>query len=190
MKQQLLQLTIQKEYNLIKDLLINLPKQDKGKIFEQYLAELYAGNGYLVKVQGGRGDLGADILLYHPKTPNQVSFIIQAKNHAKPLTFDQTRIELVKFEEKAITKYNCQQFNLVTVNGFVKEAQKLSEFNMLLSGWDYIVNLIEHFNPNKVAPEIELFAHNKNAYEQLKSLWQDNKRVAVVQATGTGKSYC
>ena len=109
MKQQLLQLTIQKEYNLIKDLLINLPKQDKGKIFEQYLAELYAGNGYLVKVQGGRGDLGADILLYHPKTPNQVSFIIQAKNHAKPLTFDQTRIELVKFEEKAITKYNCQQ---------------------------------------------------------------------------------
>ena len=106
------------------------------------------------------------------------------------MTFDQTRIELVKFEEKAITKYNCQQFNLVTVNGFVKEAQKLSEFNMLLSGWDYIVNLIEHFNPNKVAPEIELFAHNKNAYEQVKNLWQDNKRVAVVQATGTGKSYC
>ncbi|MDM8567017.1 Helicase associated domain protein [Candidatus Halobeggiatoa sp. HSG11] len=189
MKQQLLQLTKQKEYNLIKDLLVNLPRQDKGKVFEWYLAELYAGNGWLVKVQGGRGDLGADILLYHPKTPSQVSLIIQAKNHAKPLTFDQTKIELVKFEQQAAAKYNCQQFNLVAVNGFVKEAQKLNEFNMLLSDWDYIVYLIEHFNPDKVEPEIELFAHNRNAYEQLKSLWQDNKRVAVVQATGTGKSF-
>ncbi len=189
MKQQLLQLTTQKEYNLIKDLLINLHKQDKGKVFEQYLAELYAGNGWLPKVQGGRGDLGADILLYHPKTPSQVSLIVQAKNHAKPLTFDQTKIELVKFEQQAAPKYNCQQFNLVAVNGFVKEAQKLSEFNMLLSGWDYVVNLIEYFNQNKVEPEIELFAHNKNAYKQVKNLWQDNKQVAVVQATGTGKSF-
>jgi len=37
MKQKLLQLTEQKEYNLIKDLLLNLPKQDKGKVFEWYL---------------------------------------------------------------------------------------------------------------------------------------------------------
>ncbi|EDN70825.1 helicase [Beggiatoa sp. PS] len=167
-----------------------MPTREKGPIFEWYLAELYQGNGWLTKIQGGRGDLGADILLYHPKTPHQVSLIVQAKNHATPLTFDQTKIELVKFEQQAASKYDCQQFNLVAVNGFVKEARKLSEFNLLLSDWPYIAHLIEHFDPeNIIEPEIELFAHNQNAYEQVKALWQDNKYVAVVQATGTGKSF-
>jgi superfamily II DNA or RNA helicase/ferredoxin-thioredoxin reductase catalytic subunit len=189
MKENILQLTDQKKTSLIKEFLENIPKQEKGKFFEWYLAELYKGNGWLTKIQGGRGDSGADILLYHPKTPNQVSLIIQAKNHAAPLTFDQTKIELIKFEQQAAVKYQCQQFNLVAVNGFVKEAQKLSEFNMLLSDWNYIANLIEDFAPDKIEPEIELFSHNKNAYAQVRALWQDNKYVAVVQATGTGKSF-
>ena len=60
-KQPLLQLTEQKNLSLIKDYLENLPKRDKGPVFEWYLAELYAGNGWLTKIQGGRGDLGADI---------------------------------------------------------------------------------------------------------------------------------
>ena len=30
-------------------------------------------------------DAGADILLYHPKTPSSVSLIVQAKNHNTPL---------------------------------------------------------------------------------------------------------
>ncbi|RKZ83353.1 MAG: hypothetical protein DRR19_19260 [Candidatus Parabeggiatoa sp. nov. 1] len=189
MKQHILQLTYQKNISLVKDFIENLPTREKGAIFEWYLAELYQGNGWLTKIQGGRGDSGADILLYHPKTPNQVSLIVQAKNHAAPLTFDQTKIELVKFEQQAAVKYQCQQFNLVAVNGFVKEAQKLSEFNMLLSDWAYIAHLIEHFDPENITePEIELFAHNKNAYEQVKALWQNNRSVAVVQATGTGKS--
>jgi len=189
MKQQLLQLIEQKKISLIKDYLENLPKRDKGPIFEWYLAELYQGNGWLTKIQGGRGDSGADILLYHPKTPHQVSLIVQAKNHAMPLTFDQTKIELIKFEQQAASQYQCQQFNLVAVNGFVQEAQKLSEFNLLLSDWSYITHLIEHFDPeNRVEPEIQLFAHNQNAYQQVKVLWQQNRSVAVVQATGTGKS--
>jgi len=126
MKQQLLQLTEQKNISLIKECLENLPKREKGPIFEWYLAELYQGNGWLPKVQGGRGDSGADILLYHPKTPHQVSLIVQAKNHAAPLTFDQTKIELVKFEQQAAPQYECQQFNLVAVNGFVQESKKLN----------------------------------------------------------------
>ncbi|EDN65543.1 hypothetical protein BGP_5245 [Beggiatoa sp. PS] len=126
MKQQLLQLTEQKNISLIKNCLEKLPNRDKGPIFEWYLAQLYQGNGWLTKVQGGHGDLGADILLYHPKTPHQVSLIVQAKNHATPLTFEQTKIELVKFEQQAASKHECQQFNLVAVNGFVQESKKLN----------------------------------------------------------------
>jgi hypothetical protein len=147
-KDRLLQLTHQKDSEGIKSFLNDLSKTEKGDVFERCLAELYRGNGWLVEVKGGRGDRGADILLYHPKTPSQVSLITQAKNHAVPLTFDQTKIELIKFEEQASPKYNCQQFNLVAVNGFVEDAEKLSEFNMLLYEWDYVADLIERYDPN------------------------------------------
>jgi len=142
-KNRLLQLIQRKDEESVKAYLETLPETEKGKLFEKCLAELFKGNGWLVESKGGRGDRGADILLYHPKTPDRVALIIQAKNHAKPLTFDETKLELIKFEEQAAPKYNCRQYNLFAVNGFVKEAHKLSEFNMLLSDWEYVTRLIE-----------------------------------------------
>ncbi len=186
----LLQLTRRRDSHGIKALLQSLPQHDKGTVFEQYTAEIYRGNGWLVQVSGGRSDRGADILLYHPKMPSKVSLIVQAKNQNRPLTFDDTKIELVKFEEQAASKHSCQQFNLIALNGFVDEAQKLAEFNMLLSGWDTIRELIERYDPQHITePQIDLYAHNKVAYDAVNKLWKQSKYVAVVQATGTGKSY-
>ncbi len=188
-KTKLLQLTKEKDCEGIKFILESLDYQVKGDIFEWYLAELYRGKGWLTNIQGGKHDFGADILLYHPKTPAKAAMVIQAKNHVKPLTFDQTKIELIKFEQKAARQYDCQQFQLIALNGFVAEASKLGEFNMLLSGWRHIADLIEDYNPDmKTEPEIELYAHNKSTYENVKRLWREGNYVAVVQATGTGKS--
>ena len=190
MKNGILKLTKQKQYDEIRTILENTSGQIKGNLFEWYLAELYSGNGWLTKVQGGRGDKGADILLYHPKTPSVVSLIVQAKNHSKPLTFDQTKIEFIKFEQQAAPKYSCEQFNLITINGFVEEAEKLGEFNMLLSSWDDVINLINSYDPDfKAEPEIELFAYNRITYRKIQFLSIKNNCVAVIQATGTGKSY-
>jgi hypothetical protein len=91
-KTKLLQLTKEKDCNTVKLLLESLDYQVKGDTFEWYLAELYRGNGWLTNIQGGKQDLGADILLYHPKTSAKAAMVIQAKNHFKPLTFDQTKI--------------------------------------------------------------------------------------------------
>jgi len=188
-KTKLLQLTKEKDCNSVKLILESLDYQIKGDIFEWYLAELYRGNGWLTNIQGGKQDLGADILLYHPKTPSKAAMVIQAKNHFKPLTFDQTKIELIKFEQKAARQFDCQQFQLVAINGFVSEASKLEEFNLILSGWSHVTDLIEHYDPDtNTEPEIELYAHNKNTYENVNRLWQEGNYVAVVQATGTGKS--
>ena len=188
-KTKLLQLTKRKDCNSVKLILESLDSRVRGKIFEWYLAELYRGNGWLINIQGGKHDLGADILLYHPKTPSKAAMVIQAKNHLRPLTFDQTKIELTKFENKAAQQYDCWQYQLFAVNGFVAEARKLGEFNLILSGWNDIENLIEHYDPDrKTEPEIELYAHNKNSYENVKRLWQEGNYVAVIQATGTGKS--
>src|SRR3972149_8013868 len=140
---------INKDSSGIKASLQELPSQDKGPAFEKLLAELYKGNGWLVSIQGSRGDEGADILLYHPKTPQTVSFIVKAKNHAKPLTLDQTRIELIKFEQQAAPRYKCQQFRIVALNGFVEEAGKLGQFNILLDSWSHVESLLKHYNPGK-----------------------------------------
>ena len=179
-----------KEAAAVKGYLEALPEKEKGDVFEKLLAELYHGNGWLVDVKGGRSDKGADILLFHPKTPAKPSYIIQAKNHSKPLTFDQTKIELVKFEEQAAKKYDCSQFRIVAINGFVKEAQKLSRFNLSLKDWEHLAGLISKYDPEKITePQIDLFPHNEATYQRIRELWTDTNKVAVVQATGTGKSF-
>jgi hypothetical protein len=187
-KESLINLTLQKASDAIRLLLNDLPEQQKGSLFEWYLSELYKGNGWLTNVQGGRCDRGADILLYHPRTPTTVSLIVQAKNQQRPLAFDQTRIELIKFEQQSAPEHNCNQFRVISVNGFVSDAEKLSEFNLLLSGWDYISELISKYDPKvNIEPGIELYAHNQISYQKLKKCWETSKNVAVVQATGTGK---
>ena len=179
-----------KDLSGLKSALRSISTRDKGTAFETLLAELYRGNGWLVQVQGGRGDAGADILLYHPKTPSSVSLIIQAKNHTLPLTYDQTKIELVKFEEQSALLHNCHNFRLVSVSGFVRDASKLGNFNMLLDDWVHVATLLENYDPeHRAEPKIELFAHNRSTYKRINELWEETNQVAVVQATGTGKSY-
>ena len=160
--------------NLVKDLIINYredsralksvinfyPRKDKGHIFEELVAELYRGNGWLAEVVGGRNDGGADILLYYPTAPDIVVFIIQAKNHAKPLSYDNTKIELVKFEEKGKKKCTTSNYKLVTVNGFVKDAISLERFKLALHDWKYIEELLLSYGEH-TKPHLELMSHNK-----------------------------
>jgi superfamily II DNA or RNA helicase len=186
----LMKLTINKEKDKIKTLLEQIAANIKGPVFEEYLKELYSGNGWIAVRNGSKDDSGADILLFHPKTPDTISLIIQAKNHARRLTFDDTKIELVKFEEKSKIKYKCNSYILVSIEGFVKEAKDLADFNMRLESWRYIEGLIDRYSTKrKSEPEIELLAHNKRAYNDSKELFIHSNKVAVVHATGTGKSY-
>ncbi|MFX0139273.1 MAG: DEAD/DEAH box helicase family protein [Candidatus Hodarchaeota archaeon] len=167
-----------------------MPKTIKGPIFEEYLKLLYEGNGRFVRLQGGRGDVGGDLLLYHPKTIDKVAFIVQAKNQAIPLKYDDTLVELKKFEEKGQKKYNCTFYKLVSINGHVTEAKKLSRFHMILHDWKYIEELIENYNPEGLPePKINLFPHNQGSYDKTIRLFDTHKKVCVIQATGTGKSY-
>lgn len=192
-------LTIQKDYISIKNILNNYSLIHKGLLFELYLKELYEGNNWIVKYEGGKNDGGADLLLIHPDNPETILEIIQAKNHKKPLNYNDTRSELRKFEEISSVKYNSNHFKIISLNGFVKTVDEytkindLKNFNLYLAEWMYIKELINNYEPdiskrtNK--PNIKLFAHNQVAYEQIHKEWIKNKRVAVVQATGTGKTY-
>ena len=187
----LIKLTIAKEKAKIKELLDQIPTStEKGIVFEEYIKALYVGKGWIAVRKGSKRDCGADVLLFHPKSPQKVAMIIQAKNHLRALSFDDTKTELNKFEDKGRKKYNCNNFMIISLNGFVKDAKEFERYNMKLENWDEVASLIDSYDVNgKKEPQIELYAHNKIAYERSKELFKQTNKVAIVQATGTGKSY-
>ncbi len=83
----------------------------KGDLFEHVMAYLYHYNGYLVKMSGGSGDKGADILLYQPSDPDCVATIVQCKNQFERINKDTVRSELGKFEDEAKHKYGCSFYD-------------------------------------------------------------------------------
>ncbi|MDB4483108.1 Helicase associated domain protein [Akkermansiaceae bacterium] len=173
----------------IKDYLEGLKATEKGLAFEQFLELIYKGNGYAAVRQGGRGDLGADILLYDPKKEG-IYCIIQAKNHSSPLNRDDTAIELNKFETLASKKYGCKEFQIISINGFVASTSKMEHFRLKLRDWSYVEKLIENYDPNNPSkPNIQLHSHNQTTFDSAIESLKAGRRVACVQATGTGKSY-
>ena len=189
MKKELQHLLLNKDVAGARSFLENLPRNEKGYAFEQFLEELYNGNGYKAVRHGGKNDGGADLLLYEPSEEG-VFCIIQAKNESKPLTVDKTVTELNKFETKAASKYGCNEFEIVSMNGFVKDAKELSRFRLNLRDWDYVADLIKSYDPDsKSVPHIRLHAHNQTTFDAVMEGLEDGKKVACVQATGTGKSY-
>ncbi|MDB4739198.1 Helicase associated domain protein [Akkermansiaceae bacterium] len=173
----------------IKDYLEGLKATEKGLAFEQFLELVYKGNGYAAVRQGGRGDLGADILLYDPKKEG-IYCIIQAKNHSSPLNRDDTAIELNKFETLASKKYGCKEFEIISINGFVASALKMKRWRLNLRDWSYVEKLIENYDPNNPSkPNIRLHSHNQTTFDSAIESLHEGSRVACIQATGTGKSY-
>ena len=82
--EQLKKLVIHKDYRKIKKLLEETDKYIKGKLFEEFLAMLFEGNGFIATIKGGAFDGGADILLSYPDNPNTTVWIVQAKNYINP----------------------------------------------------------------------------------------------------------
>ncbi|ELP5902289.1 Helicase associated domain protein [Vibrio vulnificus] len=180
----------------IKSWLENAPANIKGKIFEEFISVLYRGNGYLTQVCGGKNDGGADVLVFAPESPVTPIRIIQTKNHVKPISYDDTRTELRKFEEVSSVEHKCNQFEIISINGFVKGVTETSHplalrrYNLALKSWDNLFNLIDNFDlTDPQSPSLFLNGYNLDTYSKVEELFVSNKRVSVVQATGTGKRF-
>ena len=185
------ELTYEKNIYLIKDTLNSIHKLIKGKIFEEYLGFLFEGNGYIATINGGSHDGGADIILSRPDNPNKTVWIIQAKNTIRPLGNPDIIEELLKFEEESSKKYSCKYFMIVSLNGYVENANMFNKTSMSLEDFEFVEELINNYreknNVGILLPDLK--PHNRYTYKEVKAILENNNRVAVPNATGTGKSF-
>ena len=164
----------------------------KGVVFEEFIAELFRGNGWIAIRTGGPNDHSADVVLYHPEQKNKAisSFIIQCKNKKGRVGFKEAKSELILFDEKGKEKYNCFQYIFIAVNGFSGNLQKLEGHGVQLKDWTYVEEKIKTYDPeNNVKPIIEMNDYNAVTYKNMEEAWKLNNKLGVVQATGTGKSF-
>lgn len=188
---ELRELTLNKEYLKVKQALENADKYIKGKLFEEYLAKLFEGNGFIATIKGGAFDGGADILLSYPNDPNKIVWIVQAKNYKNPLNNSEVITELRKFEEKASIEYGCRQFMIISLNGYIESIRLFNKSKMTLENFQFLKVLIDNYSEEKdrdiLLPDLK--PHNRYTYKEVKTVLANNKRVAVSNATGTGKSF-
>ncbi len=153
-----------------------------------YLSALFKGNGWAVAF--AEPQKRNTLLLADTKNPAVILLMVKLILNKEELAYEEAREELIEFENNLSPLYGCSQFAIIAVNGVTAKAEKLEQYNLLMQDWSYVDELIEHYNPDKIQqPRIQLFAHNKQTYKKVCRLMDSTQTVAVVQATGTGKSF-
>lgn len=189
---ELKKLTILKDYQTIKDILINEDSTKKGPLFEEYIKMLYEGQGYIATIVGGKNDGGADILLAKPHNPNKIIWVIQCKNRKDLLNEDTIAYEILKYENKAKKKYPSSSYKLISLSGYTDCMDIFRDLDVSLEDFEYVKLLIDNYNPDKSIETIilpDLKPHNRWSYKEAYMLLNKYLRVSIPNATGTGKSY-
>lgn len=137
------------------------------------LRALYQANGYCVGEASG-------CLLVGFK-PGVVSFIVKEIENDKPL--GETEAEQLYAEMQRIGEpYGCRHYRVVAYGGYTKEALVFELHGLTFSDVAYLQRLAS-------GRHIELFPHNEAAYRAIEKGFARHRIGAVVQATGTGKSF-
>lgn len=168
----------------------------KGKVFEHFIAFLYESNNFVASVKGRAGDGGADVLIYKKSDMNKPMLVIQAKNQKNPLGVHEVRAEINKFKDEAAITYDCKILKIISINGFTNTVYNGISYEeyVCLDNWNSICYLIKSYYENSLDttpmnyPRLELFPHNRIAYNKIKEDLQSESKTAIIQATGTGKS--
>lgn len=137
------------------------------------LASLYRAHQYHVKEASG-------CLLVGFK-PGSVSFIVKEVYNAQPL--GKGDAETLYTELQAVgAKYGCRHFRVVAYGGFLPESLEFECYGLTVCDGGYVDSLAS-------GRHVELFPHNEAAYRAIEGGFRRHRIGAVVQATGTGKSF-
>lgn len=137
------------------------------------LSALYRSNSYFVREYSG-------CLLVGFK-PDTVSFIVKEIWNEVPLM--EKEAEQLYAELSGIgKKVGCRHFRVVAYGGYLPEALSFEMYGLTVCDRQYVKTLEDENH-------IELFSHNEAAYRAIVAGFEQFRIGAVVQATGTGKSY-
>ncbi len=137
------------------------------------LRALYQANGYFVREASG-------CLLVGFK-PGAVSFIVKEIRGGEPV--GEAEAERLYAELQAIGEaYGCRHYRVVAYPGYREEALAFELHGLTFSDASYLRSLVS-------GRHVELFSHNEAAYRAIEKGFARHRIGAVVQATGTGKSF-
>lgn len=137
------------------------------------LSTLYQINHYYVHKLSG-------FLLLGFRT-DTVSFIVKEIWNKTPLTLSEVDTLYTELQQIG-KKYDCHHFRIIAHGGYLEEALSFELHGLAVSDESYLESL-------KSGSHIELFSHNETAYRAIEKGFRTKRIGAVVQATGTGKSY-
>lgn len=113
--------------------------------------------------------------------PGMISFIVKEIWNTHPLT--RTESEALYDELAEIGRKNgCRHFRVIAHGGYLPEALTFELYGLTVSDESYLSSLASGCH-------IELFPHNEAAYRAIETGFRTRRIGAVVQATGTGKSF-
>ncbi|MCS2892470.1 Helicase associated domain protein [Parabacteroides faecis] len=137
------------------------------------LRDLYHSYNYFVTEESGCLLVGF--------REDSVTFIVKEIWNKEPLCLadvDGLYAEMQQVGEMC----SCNQFRILAHGGYLPEALSFELHGLTVSDESYLKSL-------ESGKHIELFSHNEAAYRAIEEGFQKNRIGAVVQATGTGKSY-
>lgn len=146
-----------------------------GLIFENRggYCSIYQTHGYFVVESSG-------CLLVGFKQ-NVISFMVKEIRNATLLTKEEAEQIYVEMTEVGRV-YGCRHFRVVAYGGYLPEALDFKLHGLTLSDAAYLDEL-------KSGTHVELFPHNEAAYRAIEAGFKCHRVGAVMQATGTGKSF-
>ena len=112
---------------------------------------------------------------------DSVTFIVKEIWNKEPVGLpevDRLYTEMQRIGEM----YSCNQYRILAHGGYLPEALSFELHGLTVSDDSYLRSL-------ETGKHIELFSHNEAAYRAIEEGFKTNRIGAVVQATGTGKSY-
>lgn len=113
--------------------------------------------------------------------PGMVHAIVKEVWNERPLTRSDAELFYEKFSPLN-NRHRNPYFRIVAHGGFLPEALDFELHGLTVSDESYIESLLS-------GRHVELYPHNEAAYRAITRGFKQHRIGAVVQATGTGKSY-
>ena len=186
----LIKATNERRIDVVYKILVECAKKEQFEILNIYLKKLYQTVGYCIEFKEFEEFYIGNIL--KNQNSNTPLHIIIIPKLSRPMNLDDIR-DIFSHLNMLCNRYNCRDFKLLSINNYQgiseDEHDALNSLGVSLYGFSHIRFLIKYMFLTKGKSQLlTLYNHNEKAYRKTISMMRECKRVAIVQATGTGKS--